>query len=303
MPDNPFRIALLNALYSVVDEKELNPQQVYDNYLKDLNRTVHDDFIHKFRSELLKLLAFEDTGNRIVHGYYRAVDGHLKGISFQRIYNTLIHLAKWKPLNNIEDNQALCPIGRVTILPENIVTVSTGYRYDIEMLKMSKRFIDPFSGHPFCSRDINRISNRTTAKNILMHTLYPLMKISLFMGCIAFGIFLASIGRSKFIDDLAQLVMRVGFDSLFILAAGAASITYGTKSLFMPIRQLQFSFHQLSVGPDEQPIHLNANIQKSPAARHPMESRFFSNASRELNTAELSFEPTGQEHQSLKRIL
>jgi len=131
----------------IKNETELHPTILLHQYMHDIEIKDHDEFIQKLRTKLL---------NDINTGF-----NNEKG---NRIYNTLIYLAKWKPLNNLENGKPVCPMSLCEIKNDAIVTLSTGYRFDLDFLldvslehkkpyKMTQNFM---TRKPLSKRDINR---------------------------------------------------------------------------------------------------------------------------------------------------
>ncbi len=152
------------AIKHTVEGKKVSPQYIFDNYLNRLDHRRHDDFINKFRSELLNIMCLEETDKKINNDYY---EGKIKALTkkhYQQIYNTLIYLAKWKPLNAPENGKIICAITLEEIQPGNTITVSTGHRFDATALQQSfslgKRQ-NPITNEPFSQRDKNRVLRST----------------------------------------------------------------------------------------------------------------------------------------------
>ncbi len=157
MPDSNKLVSL--AIKRCVDCEELTVQYIYDQYLKQLDHNSQDEFIDKLRSKLLEIMRSEETDKKINTDYYNGQIKVLTEKHYQQIYNTLIYLAKWKPLNNIdeESGKILCAITLDEIQPGNIISLSTGHRYNATSLITSDSDKDPVSGMLLSQRDRNRI--------------------------------------------------------------------------------------------------------------------------------------------------
>ncbi len=238
----PFDIRLSKAIHYVVDKKELKPQVIRKNYLSCLNEAVHDDFINRFRSELIKLLKIENT-NQTSH-YFHSATRPLKPSDYQRIYDTLIYLAMCKPLNERQDDSVLCPITWDKIPAKKIITVSSGYRYNIDALVQCTNLKDPITNEKFCLRDIQRIHSQNTKSSALKKIISLLPSLGLSLGLIALGVFIASVALIHFLS--------VPTVSMIMIIVSVLLIKRALTNILNIIKDIKNAWPKSSTGPDEQ---------------------------------------------------